>query len=419
MGRRILEDMTNRQGTYTFASQTTYLQSTPSTFTLQQGQSRFLTHYLQPQAFFQDQIQLSPRLTASPGIRYFWQNTLPGTMDGIQPRLSFAYMLDKKHAMVLRVGSGIYFRRVGVNIGQQLARYEYAAERSLLLTTNLCYPDITVCNPLAAQPPSLFNFQPNLKSPVQGYYGLSLERQVTAKSTLTIAYSGYRGWHALRSIDINAPPPPFTSPARPNPNYAQVLQLNSGGYQKSDGLTVSFRGRIGNVYSGFLQYGWQHAGSDTEFSTFIPENQYNPNAEWSRTDNDQRQRLSMLSTFFPDRIFNLGIGFYDYSGTPYSITTGQDNYYTGLSNARPAGVPRNSLQSSDFQNLELRWGYNYKLRPQLKDASPVVGFSVSSFNTLNRANFNSFVGVQSSPLFMQPTQANSPRRIQLGASFTF
>ncbi len=419
MGRRVLEDMTNRQGTYTFANLAAYQAVVLSSVSLQQGQSRFLTHYLQPQAFFQDQIQLSPRLTASAGIRYFWQNALPGTMDGIQPRLSFAYMLDKKHAMVLRVGSGIYFRRVGVNIGQQLARYQYAAEQSLLLTTNLnCYPTpTTTCT--YSGPPSLFNFQPNIKSPEQGYYGLSLERQMTAKTTLTIAYGGYRGWHALRSIDVNAPLPPFTGPARPNPNYAQVLQLNSGGYQKSDGLTVSFRGRIGNVYSGFLQYGWQHAGSDTEFSTFIPENQYNPNAEWSRTNFDQRQRLSMLSTFFPDRIFNLGIGFYDYSGLPYSITTGQDNYFTGLSNARPAGVPRNSLQGSDFQNLELRWGYNHKLRPQLKDASPVLGFSVSSFNSLNRPNFTSFVGVQGSPHFMQPTEANAPRRIQLGASFTF
>jgi hypothetical protein len=419
MGRRVLEDGTNRQGTYTFASQAAYLLNTPATFTIQQGQSRFLTHFVQPQAFFQDQIQLTSRLTASPGVRYFWQNALPGTMDGIQPRLSFAYMLDKKHAMVLRVGSGMYFRRVGVNIGQQLARYQYAAERSLLLTTNLCYPDITVCNPLAAQPPSLFNLQPNIKSPVQGYYGLSLERQVTSKSTLTVSYGGYRGWHALRSIDVNAPLPPFTSSTRPDSSYAQVLQLNSGGYQKSDSLTVSFRGRIGNVYSGFVQYGWQHAGSDTEFSTFNPENQYNPNAEWSRTNYDQRQRLSMLSTFFPDRIFNLGIGFYDYSGLPYSITTGTDSYHTGLSNARPAGVPRNSLQGSDFQNLELRWGYNYKLRPKLKDTSPVLGFSVSSFNTLNRVNYTSFVGVQSSSLFMQPTEANSPRRLQLGASFTF
>jgi hypothetical protein len=421
MGRRILEDKTNRQGTYTFANLAAYQQGTPTSFSIQQGQSRFLTHYLQPQAFFQDQIQLTPRLTASPGVRYFWQNALPGTMDGIQPRLSLAYMLDKPHAMVLRVGSGIYFRRVGVNIGQQLARYQYGVEQSLLLTTNICYPDPNAsgCPPLAAQPLSLFNFQPNIKSPVQGYYGLSLERQMTRKTTLTLAYGGYHGWHALRSIDINAPLPPFTSAARPNPNYSQILQLNSGGYQKSDSLTASFRGRIGNVYSGFVQYVWQHSGSDTEFSTFTPENQYNPNAEWSRTDNDQRQRFALFGTIYPDKPLNLGIGFYDYSPTPYSITTGQDNYYTGLSNARPAGVPRNSLNGDSFQNLELRLGYIRKLRPRLKDASPTIGLSISSFNTLNRANFTSYVGVQSSSLFMQPTAAAANRRIQIGASYTF
>ena len=60
-----------------------------------------------------------------------------------------------------------------------------------------------------------------------------------------------------------------------------------------------------------------------------------------------------------------------------------------------------------------------ELRPKLKDSSPVLGFSVSSFNTLNRVNYTSFVGVQSSSHFMQPTEANSPRRLQLGASFTF
>ncbi len=159
--------------------------------------------------------------------------------------------------MVVRVGGGIYLRRVGFNVGQQLARYQHAAERSLLLTTNLCYPDITVCNPLAAQPPSLFNFQPGIKSPMQGYYGLSIERQITSRTTLTISYGGYRGWHAIRSVDVNAPLPPFSSKLRPNPNYSQVLQLQSGGYQKSDSLTINYRGRIANVYSGTLQYGWQ------------------------------------------------------------------------------------------------------------------------------------------------------------------
>jgi Carboxypeptidase regulatory-like domain/TonB dependent receptor len=417
LGRRILEDLTNRQGTYTFASLAAYQAATPATYTLQQGQTRFLTHFDQPGAFFMDTIQATSRLTITPGVRYDFQNALPGTMDAILPRLSLAYVLDKKHAMVVRVGSGIYMRRVGVNIGQQLARYQYAAERSLLLTTNISYP--VTATQLVAQPPSLFNFEPNLKAPMQDYFSLSVERQLTKKSTVTVSYDGYRGWHALRSIDINAPLPPFTNPARPNPNYAQVLQLQSGGTQKSDSLSLSYRGRISNVFSGFMQYTYQHADSNTEFSTFIPENQFAPNAEWSRTNFDQRQRLNFFGTFYPDKPLNLGIGFYNYTPLPYSITTGTDAYLDGLTNARPSGVPRNSLNGGDYQDVQVRLGYTRKVRPHLKDQSPTLALSLSSFNTLNRVNFGSYVGVITSPDFMKPTTASDPRRLQLAASYNF
>jgi hypothetical protein len=417
MGRRILEDHTNRLGTYTFASLAAYQAGTPLTFSVQQGQSRFLTYYLQPSAFFQDLYQATPRLSISAGLRYDWQNTLPGTVDGVQPRLSLAYLLDKPHAMVLRVGGGIYIRRVGVNIGRQLVQYEHAAERSLLLTSVPCYP----CNPatFAAQPPSLFQFEPNVHAPEQGYFGASLERQMLKKASLTLTYNGYRGWHALRSIDVNAPLPPFTSAVRPNAAYAQVLQLGSGGYQKSDSAIVNFRGRVGPAFSGFLQYTYSHSDSNTTYSTFIPQNQYRPNDEWSRADNDQRHRLALFGTFLPDKPLNLGLGFFEDSAGPYTETTGTDDFHTGLVNARPAGVPRNSLDGGDYTDLQLRLGYTRKLHPNLKDLSPAIALSLSSFNTLNHPSFGNYVGVVTSPRFMQPTTASAPRQLQFAVSYTF
>ena len=419
LGRRVLEDFTNRQGTYTFANLAAYQANTPTSFSIQQGQSRFLTHFDQPSTFFLDQIQVTPRLTVTPGVRYDFQNALPNTKDAILPRLSFAYLLDKKHAMVLRTGGGVYMRRVGVNLSQQLARYQNAAERSLLLTTNLCYPDITKCNPLAAQPPSLYIDAPNLKAPFQGFFGMSIERQVTAKSTLSIGYEGYRGWHALQSVDINAPLPPFTSSARPNPNFAQILEQRSGGVQHSDSMIVSYRGRISNVFSGFMQYTYGSSASNTEWSTFTPQNQYKPNDEWSRTNTAQRHRTNLIGTFYPDKALNAGFGFYAYSGTPYTITTGTDDYHTGLFNARPAGVPRNSLTAGSFQDFQLRVNYTRKLRPSLKDASPTMAFNVSTFNTLNRGNFENYVGVVTSSKFRQPTSSSSPRRFQFGVTYNF
>ena len=419
LGRRVLEDNTNRQGTYTFASLAAYQANTPVTYTLQLGQSRFLTHFDQPSAFFLDQIQATTRLTITPGIRYDFQNALPNTKDAILPRLSFAYLVDKDHSMVIRTGAGLYMRRVGVNLGQQLARYEHAAERSLLLTTNLCYPDITQCNSLAAQPPSLYNYEPNLKAPFQGFFGISIERQLTKKSTITIGYEGYRGWHALQAIDINAPLPPFTTAARPNPNFAQILQQQSGGVQKSDSMVISYRGRISNVFTGFMQYTYGHSDADTEWSTFMPQNQYRPHDEWSRTNNDQRHRGNMIGTFYPDKPLTFGFGFYAYSAPPYTITTGTDVYRTGVLNARPAGVPRNSLNGGTFQDFQTRVAYTRRLHPRLKDASPTLAFYVQSFNTLNRANFEDYVGVITSADFKLPTSAATPRRFQFGVTYNF
>ena len=415
-GRRVLDDETNRQGTYTFASLAAYQQNAPSTFSQQQGQSHFVTSFDTPSAFFLDQIQATARLTVTPGVRYDFQNAFTGTRDAFLPRLSLAYVLDKQHGLVVRTGGGTYMRRVGVNVGQQLARYQNAAERSVLLTSGVTYPETGT---LAAQPPNLFNYAPNLKAPMQGYFGLSVERQLTKKSTVTVGYEGYRGWHALRSVDVNAPLPPFTSAVRPNPNYGQILQQQSGGTQKSDGLVVSYRGRISNVFSGFAQYNWQHADSNTTWSTFTPQNQYDPNAEWSRADYDQRQRFNLFGTLYPDKPLNLGVGFYANTPTPYSETTGTDDYHTGFFNARPAGVGRNSLQGGGYQDLQVRLGYTRKLQPKLKDLSPTIAASLSSFNTLNRVNYQNYVGVVTSEDFMKPTSASNARRFQLGVAYTF
>jgi len=83
LGRRIWEDRTNREGTYTYASEAAYSSGTASSFSIQQGQSRFQTLFAQPSGFFLDQMQLGKKLTVTPGVRYDFQNTLSNTKDGV------------------------------------------------------------------------------------------------------------------------------------------------------------------------------------------------------------------------------------------------------------------------------------------------------------------------------------------------
>jgi hypothetical protein len=48
-----------------------------------------------------------------------------------------------------------------------------------------------------------------------------------------------------------------------------------------------------------------------------------------------------------------------------------------------------------------------------------VDFYVTAQNILNRTNYTAYSGAMTSPLFGQPTAAGTPRRVQLGARFSF
>ena len=77
------------------------------------------------------------------------------------------------------------------------------------------------------------------------------------------------------------------------------------------------------------------------------------------------------------------------------------------------------LNGGGYQDIDVRLTYTRKLKPKLKDASPTIAASLSSFNTINRVNYEDYVGVMTSQDFMRPTAAGSPRRLQLIISYNF
>ena len=123
--------------------------------------------------------------------------------------------------------------------------------------------------------------------------------------------------------------------------------------------------------------------------------------------------------FNPESPLNLAIGTFFNTGKPWSILTGDDNYGTDLFNARPDGVARNSEVGPGYADLDLRWGYDFKLRPQENDKSPTLGLSASSFNVLNHVNGSYVDNVQGSEDFAQITSAYPARRMQVAMRFTF
>jgi hypothetical protein len=432
LSRRVLEDHTNALGTYTYgptyAADGTliataiqnYQAGTPSGFSIQQGQTRFVYHQQEVGGFFQDQIKLTPIFSLTPGIRYDWQNFLGGDVNNFSPRLSFALVLNKEHEMVLRGGGGIYYDRTGSGPLADLARYEHADLRLLQLSSNqqpLCYP-ITDCADLATLPPSLVERAPNIRTPYQINYGLSIDRKVGEKGTISIGGRVNRGVDLYRSIDINAPlAPNYTT--RPNASVSQLRQIQSEGLQNGSALDVNYRGRLNKYFTGFAWYTWSHYGNNTSGIYWFPENQFDPGAEWGPADWDQRHHFGLYGMFNADHLLNLGVGIFANTGKPWTIITGTDAYGTNLFNARPDDVPRNSEIGPDYADLDLRWGYDFKLHPKELDKSPTLGLSASAFNVLNHPNGSFVDTVEGSEDFGQVTSAYPPRRMQLAMRFNF
>ena len=438
LGRRAYDDNTNALGTYTFsptlaADGVTVLQSAfqnyagnlPSGFSQNYGQTHFIYHQQEMGAFIQDQYKITDRLSITPGLRYDWENFLASRRLGFSPRLSFAWVVDQKSQTVVRGGGGVYYDRFGSGPLLDLARYENAARRSVILSldpttlpANGCVP-IGNCVAVTAQPPALAQLMPNAKIPYQIHYGLSIERQLGQKATGTVSVYSMRGVDMFRSIDVNAPTPQSAYTARPDPTYGRIRQMQPEGVYLGNGFDVSYRGMWNKYFSGFGRYTWSHYESNTGGISWFPENQLDPDAEWSNSGYDRRQRFGIYAIFDQKSLLNLATGIFANTGSPWTEVTGTDPYGDGLFNARPDGVGRNSETGPGYVDLDLRWGHDFAITPNKADEAPHLGFSASSFNVLNHVNGQGIDTVDSSPDFGQVTSVAPPRRIQLAMRFEF
>ena len=82
-------------------------------------------------------------------------------------------------------------------------------------------------------------------------------------------------------------------------------------------------------------------------------------------------------------------------------------------------MARNSEVGPDYADMDLRWGYDFKIHPKEKDDSPTIGLSASAFDLLNHPNGSSVDNIEGSPDFEEVTSAYPPRRLQLGMRLNF
>jgi hypothetical protein len=251
-----------------------------------------------------------------------------------------------------------------------------------------------------------------------GKYSIGIERQVRKGTTLAATYIAARGVDLFRSRDVNAPLPPLYA-ARPNPSYSTIRQIESTGRLWTHSLQVSARGRMAPRVLGTALYTLGSAHNDTSGINALPANNYDLSGEYGRADFDQRHRLELLAQIDGGPWLKVGVALSAGSGTPYSLRTGRDEFNTGQTNARPAGVARNTLEGHGSATLDVRWSHEFHFGAHGRDEGPAIEVGIGAFNVTNRVNFNTPVGNLSSPFFGQAISAQPPRRIQLSAGVTF
>ena len=148
-----------------------------------------------------------------------------------------------------------------------------------------------------------------------------------------------------------------------------------------------------------------------------PANNYDLSGEWARADYDQRHRFNLLGTMHAAKYLDFGLGFFANTGAPYTETTGRDDYHTGYANARPAGVPRNSLQGPGYVDVDLRWSHEFPL--SARKEGPRLTTALDAFNVTNRVNYTTYIGDLSSPFFGTAVSARPARRLQISLRFAF
>jgi hypothetical protein len=295
--------------------------------------------YVDGALFVQDDWKLRPNITLSGGLRYETQNSLGDHAD-FAPRVGLAWGLGGKGKnaspkMVLRAGFGIFYDRFTEDLilTQQLnngiTQQTFLVQNPAFFNPNAVVPP-SGFNSTTLTPQTIYQANPNLRTPYTMQTGVSLEKQLTKSANISVTYLNSRGDHAFYTNFINANAPGVAPPD------SILYQYQSEGVFKQNQLIVNGSIRMGTRLTLFGFYVLNYANSDTQTPTYVPSDPLDPSADYGRASFDYRNRLFMGGTISLPKGFRMSPFLIASSGPPFNITTGDDLFGDAQFSARPS-----------------------------------------------------------------------------------
>lgn len=336
--------------------------------------------------------------------------------NNIQPRVGFNWQATGDGRTAVRGGYGIFYEggHDPISVQGTLAQgraQTYVAPGALFPLLSF-YP---------GQPPEALLqqfFRISLVSQFPGVFidtayahqfTIGFERQLPWQTSIAVDFAGIRSRSNPRDANVNHPAP-GTATFPYLPSGAAVTVNLSDGVINANSVQVQLRRRFTQRVGFLVAYTFLKAeGDGPSTSPYLRDADYGP------TPNDVRHHLVASVNGRLPLAFELSCILNAASAFPYNWTAGVDTTGDRVPGSdRPAGVTYNSLRGDTFFSLGARLSRPFHLGGRYN-----LELMAEAFNLTNAVNFNQYIGVQTSPLFKQPTQALDPFQAQFGFRFDF
>jgi Carboxypeptidase regulatory-like domain len=305
--------------------------------------------------YAEDDWKVTPNFTWSYGVRLEAQNYINSSHD-FAPRTSIAWGVPRKNGKtttVLRGGFGIFYNRFGLGEIANLIQNNPANQTNLLFT----YPGVgctitsadtatagcTAGTGTASGKSQVPVAGPGLRSAYTIESAATIEQQVGKYASVSVTYTNARGEHQfLTRTFLNSSgscPTSITS--------AYYIGCNqSEGVFRQNQITANINVRTPKGTSIFGYYSANWADSNLSGIT----DPYHPAFDYGRAGFATRSRVSLGGTIPLPFLITASPLLFVNSGSPYNITTGQDNNGDGVVDDRPAFASGITSANADCKN---------------------------------------------------------------------
>ena len=333
------------------------------------GTGKSEVSYFDAGLYVQDDWRIRQNLTISAGLRFESQNDIGDHAD-FAPRIGLAWGIGgnakNPPKTVLRAGSGLFYDRFTYNAILTQERLNGLIQQQFVVANPQFFlgdtPTIAQLQAVgSAVLPTVYQPNPNLRTPYLLQTGITLERQLTKVSNLSVTYLNSRGVHQFFTENINSPvctalpcdPTDAAANPRPIPTAGNIYQYQSEGVFKQNQLIVNSSVRMGTKLSLFGYYTLNFANSDAAGLGTFPSTNNDIGLDYGRAAFDVRHRVFFGGTMGLKYGFRLSPFLIASSGSPFNVVSGQDINGDSVFNDRPSFA---SSQSSPSNVVNTKFG---------------------------------------------------------------